>query len=762
MDDKQSFAAWLRQKRKEQGLTQEVLAGLAGCSGVYLRKIEAGERQPTRQIVEGLLDALQLPKAEWPTYIGMAFATPSRLTDKPLTNLPASLTPLIGRDTELAAIKDLVRQDTVRLVILTGPGGTGKTHLSLQVAADLLDQFSDGAFFVDLALLTDPDLIIPTIAEALGVKEQIGRSPLNTLKNYLRQKHLLLLVDNFEQVMSAAPLLAELLAAAPRVKALVTSREALHVRGEREFPVPPLPTPRVGTGARQAGVGYAAEVSEFPAVELFVRHAANVLPDFRLTNDNAAAVAEICYRLDGLPLAIELAAARIKLFPPHILLQRLVGRYGSTSIGLLTGGSRDLPSRQRTLHTTIEWSYNLLDVHEQRLFRHLAAFPGGWTVSAAEAVIGGEVVDALTSLMDKNLVRALSSGASSNHGPETQEPRFAMLDTIRAYARERLAESGEEAEVRRRHAAYYLDLAKAAEPYLASSGRDAWLEALEAEYGNLQGALRITQREYANPPEPRDATLALDLAGRLFWFWRFRHLTEGRRWLDVVLASDCAECGVVGAKALYALASLAWIQGDYPAARLAAEESLALAQEAKAETQIAYSTMVLGQVALSEGNGEPGRALVEESVDLFRRSGDRWGLAMALQVLGVTANAVGDTVAASTALEESLSLFQAMRDEWGMSLVLNGLGRVADAQGDYDAAREWYEEGLVLRRKAGDEWLVATSLSLLGNLALRQQDNERASECFLEAVRLYRDLGDVPGTTACENTLARLGVTVDE
>ncbi len=757
----QAFGTWLKQKRKEQGLTQEVLAGLAGCSGVYLRKIEAGERQPTRQIVEGLLDALQLPKAEWPAYIGMAFAAPLPAPDKPLTNLPASLTPLIGRQKEQAAIKDLLQQDTVRLVTLTGPGGTGKTRLALQVAADLLDQFSGGAFFVDLALLTDGDVIVPAIAEALGMKEQIGRSPLDTLKNYLRQKHLLLLLDNFEQVMSSAPLLADLLAAAPRVKALVTSREALHLRGEREFPVPPLPTPSVGTGARRTGEDYVAEVSEFPAVELFVQHAVSVMPDFRLTNDNAADVAEICYRLDGLPLAIELAAARIKMFPPPILLQRLVGRDGSTSIGFLTGGSRDLPSRQRTLHTTIEWSYNLLDGREQQVFRQLAAFPGGWTVNAAEVVIGGDVVDALASLIDKSLVRALPLSAGADDGGIRQEPRFAMLGTIRAYASERLADSGEEAEMRRRHAAYYRDLAKAAEPYLASSERDTWLEALEPEYGNLQGALRITQREYGTAPDPQDAALALDLAGRLFWFWRFRHLTEGRRWLDMVLASDCADCGLIRAKALYALASLAWIQGDHPAARRAAEESLTLAQEATAKTQIAHSTMVLGQVSLSEGNGEPGRALVEESVDLFRRSGDRWGLAMALQVLGVTANALGDTAAASAALEESLSLFQGMRDEWGMSLVLNGLGRVADAQGDYDAARRWYEEGLVLRRKAGDQWLVATSLSLLGDLALRQQDNERASECFLEAVRLYRDLGDVAGTAACEKALARLGIGVD-
>jgi predicted ATPase/class 3 adenylate cyclase len=447
---------------------------------------------------------------------------PLKTLDAHVNSLPMQPTPLLGRETDVARVYGLLRYPEPRLVTLTGPGGVGKTHLAFQVAAELLNDFPDGVYFINLAPISDPSLVATTIAQVLRIKDIGNQSLLERLRNYIRDKQLLLLLDNFEQVVAAAPLIGELLAAAPRLKVLITSREVLHLRGEKEYGVLPLALP----DPKQ--VPTLGTLSQFAAVELFIARARDARPDFALTNDNASAVAEICQCLDGLPLAIELAAARVKLFAPEALQARLGQR-----LALLTGGARDLPARQQTLRNTIEWSYNLLEAGEQTLFRRLAVFVGGWLLEAVEAVcnvdrgLTMDVVDGVAALLNKCLLRQ-EEGLGG-------EPRFTMLETIREYALERLEASGEAESVRRRHAAYYLTLAEAAEPLLHGAEQRRWLDRLETEYNDLRAAAAWCRAV------PDGAEMGLCLAGALWWFWRAHaRWPEGRRWLADALAHPAA------------------------------------------------------------------------------------------------------------------------------------------------------------------------------------------------------------------------------
>jgi len=440
------------------------------------------------------------------------FPSLKTLDNRP-NNLPAQAALLVGREKEIEAVRGRLLRPDVRLLTLTGPGGTGKTRLALQVAAEVLDDFEHGVFFVALAPISDPGLVVPTMAQTLGLKETAGQPLIETLKDYLRDRALMLVLDNFEQVLAAASRVAELLAAGPQLKVLVTSRAVLRVYGEHEFPVPPLTLPdpqRLPPPER---------LTQYEAVRLFIERALAVKPDFAVTNDNAPAVAEICRRLDGLPLALELAAARIRLLPPQAMLARLERR-----LPLLTGGARDLPARQQTLRNAIAWGYDLLGPGEQTLFRRLAVFVGGCTLEAAEAVGGGavEVLDGIESLVGKSLLRQ-EEGVGG-------EPWFAMLETIREFALERLEESGEAEAIRRQHAAHYLELAEQAESALKGSQQMAWLEQLEREHDNLRAALRRSV-------ERGEAEYGLRLGGALgrFW-WMHGYLIEGRAWLTALLA----------------------------------------------------------------------------------------------------------------------------------------------------------------------------------------------------------------------------------
>ncbi len=687
METNLTFQAWLKRTRKEQGLTQEALAGLAGCSTDYLKKIEGGRRQPTRQVVEALLDALQVPREAHATYIGLAFAPFVVPKAEPMASLPIPPTSFIGREQELAAVEGFLERKMVRLVTLTGPGGVGKTRLALQVAAALSERFEHGAYFVDLAPISDPTLVASTIVQTLRIPNQGARPPLDVLKDHLREKQVLLILDNLEQVISAAPLVGELLVAAPGLKVLATSRVALRLRGEQEFSVPPLSLPD------PKHLPPLPALSEYAAVDLFVQRAMSVKPDFEVTGENGSAVAEICASLDGLPLAIELAAARIKIFPPRVLLQRLDSR-----LKTLTGGARDLPARQQTLRDAIAWSYDLLDDSEKTLFRRLGAFVGGFTLEAAEAVcdfqgdLGIDVVDGIALLVDKSLLWQ-QSGPSGG-------PRFGMLETIREYALEHLAVHGETERVRREHAHCLLRLAEAADSALVGPQQAVWFERLMAEQDNLRAALAWT---LAN----NELDWGLRFVGALYRFWSFRgNRTEGTRWSEATLV-----------RTGYAVRTAACAKALYGA----------------------------GWLARLEGNGDRAATYCEASGRILRELGDDRGAAYSFHLLGLIVSESGDLPRAYSLHQENLVFFEAIEDERGKSYSHFGLGMIAAARAKYATARTHFEQSVAIRRRLGDKGILAYALGWLGLVTVRLGDIAAARAALEEGMAVRRELGDEGG-----------------
>ena len=684
------------------------------------------------------LKDLPRPESIWQLVVeGLPSDFPAlRSQDSRPNNLPPQATLLIGRQREVLEARERLSRPEVSLLTLTGPGGTGKTRLAVQVATDLLDEMDDGVVFVHLAPISDPDLVAATIARTLGIQKAVDRPLLESLKQYLRDKRLLLILDNFEQVLEAAPLVADLAAECPRMKTLVTSRATLRVYGEQVLPVPPLALPE------RSRISSAEQFSQFASVRLFIERAQAVRPGFTVTDETAPYVAEICHRLDGLPLAIELAAARVRVLPLPAMLARLEHR-----LALLTSGARNLPARQQTLRGAMAWSYDLLPAEEQRLFRRLAVFAGGCPLDGIEAVcdldgdLGVDPLEAVSSL-DKSLLREeVGDGMAA---------RFLMLETVREYAQAQLEESGEAETIRQRHASYFLSVAETADPLLRGREQSAWVARLELERDNFRAALAWARPELAAAPgsaavaapAPGDvAETSLRLAGALAWFWGMRGpFTEGRRWLEGALAASGGSAAA-RAKALNGAGLMAHAEGDFDAALPLLARSAAIYRQEADTWGTAFSLGCLGVMEHYIGDFEQAACDYEESVALFQAVGDGWGVGMFLAGLGRVAHARGDDARAEALLQESLSLLRAAGDTRSSAWSLHYLGRVMQHQGDEARAVALYEESLALCRDLGDRWGMAWSLGGLGRVARARGEYDQATQLLQDSLALSRELG---------------------
>jgi predicted ATPase/serine/threonine protein kinase len=669
------------------------------------------------------------------TQLAVALSEPTQLdalsgrVGPPLEhNLPPQHTPFIGRAAELAAVKDLLLDPDVRLMTLTGPGGTGKTRLALQVAADLALFFEGGVSFVNLAPLAESGLVASAVARAVGVRESADQPLMTTLREHLRSRgRTLLLMDNFEHVSDAAALVRDLLDACPQLTVLVTSRLVLHIYGEREFPVPPLSLPDAQAASSLA------TLMECSSIALFVHRAAAVRPDFSLTPRNAEIVVEICRRLDGLPLAIELAAARVKILPPAELLARIERR-----LELLTGGARDLPERQQTLRRAIKWSYDLLSPAEQRLFRRLSVFAGGCTLEAAEAVcntcedLGVDVLDGITSLVDNSLlVQRMADDA---------EPRFVMLETFREYAREQLRESGEADGTQRAHAAYLLVLAEEVPLQLKPPDREPWLHSCDGEHDNFRAAINylITTGE---------VEWALRIGAALFRFWEQRdHLTEGRETLERMLAMPGAqEPTRLRARTLYGASVLSDIQGDIETAERFSHEACRIYKQFDDTHGVATTMVAMAWQAQRRGCLAEATSLFAETVSLWQELGDNTLVDLARSNMANAAKAEGNFDLARGLLQDVLGSSHARGDLRGVASTLNNLGDLAAAQSDYDGAREFHQRSLATFRQLDDRWGVARVLTDLAQVDLQAGDYAAADRSLAAALGALDAIGHKRG-----------------
>jgi non-specific serine/threonine protein kinase len=741
-----SFGAALRRHRRAAGLTQGALAERAGVGVRTLQWLERGQGHPLRGTARRLAAALALPEAARARLLAAAAPLPRaarvpgpsrgglRLVPPP-AGQPAAPSSFVGREVELAAARRALLRHDVRLLTLLGPPGVGKTRLALALAGTAADAFADGVRWVPLAPVAEAALVLPTIARALGIVEAGGQPLSDAVRTHLAGRELLLVLDNVEQVLPAVPQVAELLAAAPALKVLATSRAVLRVAAEHRFVVPPLAVPAA------EGQQSLAEVAGVEAVRLFVARAQAVRSDFVLAPDNVAAVAEVCRRLDGLPLALELAAARTNVLTPEALLARLEPR-----LPLLTGGARDVPAHQQTLRAAIAWSHDLLSPEERILFRRLAVFAGGCTLEAAEAVVaspGGSarppgVLDGVERLVDSSLLQREAATAG--------DARFGMLETVREYALEQLEASGEAGVLRRRQARWCRALAERAEPELKGPRQVAWLDRLDREHGNLRAALHwcLAQGE---------AETGLRIGGPLHRFWHLRgYLAEGRTWLAALLSLPGPAPRAARARALFAAGVLAHAQGDAPASRAHSRASATLWGRLGDPGGRAHALGIVSAAALRTGD-PAAAALAEEGLRQARASGNPQTLGYSLYRLG-TVTARRSRAEAQALLAESLALFRQVGDWWFCALALNAVAGVSRTGGDDDAVRACYAEALALWREIGDRRGVAVVLHNQASFAAQEGAAERAAAGFAESLAAFRDAGDRHGVGWCLAGLA--------
>lgn len=742
VEDVFSFGAWVRRRRKALDLTQAALAQRVGCAEVTIRKLEVDAFRPSREIADLLARCLDIPTGSRDIFVQVARAERSidrlasvppsahmsrddAFADKgrailaerehvnvlagpqtsspkvPLHNFPAETTPLIGREQEIIEVSHHLLHADVRLLTLTGPGGIGKTRLALRVAVDVVPHFSDGVFLVPLATVVDPLLVPATIAQVLGIYETAETSLVEGLKSYLCDRHALLILDNFEQLLPAAPLIAELLRAAPELKVLLTSRSVVHVYGERHFPVPSLAYPDP-TALLPPEV-----LLQSKAIQLFIDRAHAVTPNYPFTDTNISLVAQICQRLDGLPLAIELAAARIRLFSPAGILSRL-----EQALRFLKGGSVDQDVRHQTLENTIAWSYELLLPSEQTLFRRLAVFVDGWTLEAATVICDVDDVhamdlyDGVQALLDKSLLREMITASG--------EPRFSMLEIIRQFALGQLVISGEGELLGERHAAYYQTLATQAEAKFVGVESSVWLDQIEAEYGNVRAALEWLKAR------PHQAEAGLRLAGSLWHFWDIRgQFTEGRSWLTTMLAHSTDLPAEIRAMALDGAGVLARHQGDYAQAQASHAESLRL-WTALADTRGIASTHVnLGLVAYHRADFLTAKHHLNTAVALLESE-----------------------TPAPTAYDEVLTQ------------ALNAVGKVFRGQGEFEQARTSFKVALGLSRRLGDRRNEGQILSNLAGMENHLRHYHEAQEYLKSALAIWHELKDLPSEAITLHNLA--------
>ena len=629
--------------------------------------------------------------------------------------LPVPATPLVGRRLEVGAITGLLRLPGVRLVTLTGVGGSGKTRVALAVAEELTREYEDGSHFVDLAPLAEPELVIGAVARALGVTESGTQPVFDALVEVVRDREALLVTDNFEHLLTAAAVLAELLAAAPGVKVLATSRAPLHLAAEREYPIVPLELPP------EAGAPDLDALAQNESVALLTQRAQAVQPEFVVTSENAATVVAICAALDGLPLALELAAARMKLLTPEGLLERLRDR-----LDLLTARARDVPVRQRTIRAAIDWSYDLVDRPERELFARLSVFPGDFSIEAAEAICIADL-QTLELLVDSSLVQAAGAG------------RFRMLEVVRQRAHERLAEAGEIEAVRGRHLEFFVELAERLRPSLRGAGAEASFAILEREHESIRAALSFAR-------DGGSIELQLRLACAIHRFWTMRgYLTEGRGWLEEALGSPGVQPPLVRARALAGAGAIAWRQGDLEAADAYASDSVDLYREVGKDDELVGPLSVIGVVASSKGDHERARVVHEEAADLARKAGDGFGFAMSLNNQAYEAWMAADVDRAEELWNESLSAAREAQTREVTALAISGLGDVALARGGPGRAKEWFRDALGIYEQLGFPELQADMCVCLAAAARAEGGLEHAARLLGAAASLRQTTGATEG-----------------